>query len=688
MDIGAQTLSSLVIFSKYSKYIPELKRRETWEELCDRYHQMMARKYPQLKSEISNNMKLVRSFRVLPSMRALQFAGPAIEKNESRIFNCCFLPVESTKAFSEAMFLLLGGTGVGYSVQFKHIEKLPDIRKPGKERKFLIGDSIEGWADSVKVLIEAYTEGKYLPRFDFSDIRQKGTRLVTAGGKAPGPEPLRTCLNKVKEILDSKEVGSKLTSLECHDILCHIANAVLAGGIRRAAMICLFSFDDNELRRCKSNFKVHTWSYKTIDRRIPGTEVEEKVHSCHVDDKTGKSYYDLNVTVEQPGYGVVQVTAYWVSEEDLDLITTKAEIPWYYIQEQRGRANNSAVILRSRIKKKDFFELWKQVKESGCGEPGIFFTNNSEYGTNPCGEIALRANQFCNLTEVNVSDVKSQEDLEKRVKSAAFFGTLQAGFTDFHYLRSIWKKTTEKEALLGIGMTGIASKTVLSLNLEAASEVAVEENKRVSELIGINQAARICCIKPSGTTSSVLGTSSGIHGWHDNFYLRTIRFGLSEDISKYLLENHPEICEPDQLRPEDTLCVRIPIKAPDGAILRDEGALSLLERIKKFNLEWIRPGHNLGDNTHNVSATISVKEDEWQEVGQWMWENKDFYTGLSILPYDGGTYIQAPFESISKDVYEQKIKSLRKIKLEEITEEDDTTNHKQEAACGGGSCEI
>lgn len=290
--------------------------------------------------------------------------------------------------------------------------------------------------------------------------------------------------------------------------------------------------------------------------------------------------------------------------------------------------------------------------------------------------------------EVNVSDVTSQEDLNDRVTVAAFFGTLQAGFTDFHYLRPIWQKTTQKDALLGIGMTGIGSGEILKYSLSDAAEVAKATNCLISEMIGTNEAARVTCIKPSGTTSLVLGTASGIHAWHNDYYLRTMRFGKSEDIASYLIVNHPELVEDDVLRPNDTICVRIPVKAPEGSILRTETAIDTLERVKKFSLQWIKPGHVTGDNTHNVSATISIKTDEWKTVGNWMWENRDVYNGLSVLPFWDHTYQQSPFEDISKEEYETRIASLKSLDLTKVLELDDTVDFGAIAACSGGQCSI
>lgn len=617
MDISTKILSDITVYMKYAKYLPELSRRETWEELVTRNKNMHIKKYPKLTDEINDVYKLVYDKKILPSMRSLQFGGKPIEISPNRVYNCAYLPIDDYRAFGETMFLLLGGTGVGYSVQQHHVEKLPDIIKPNlnRTRRFLIADSIEGWADAVKALIKSYFTGTSKLKFDFSDIRAKGARLITSGGKAPGPQPLKECLIKIQGILDSKDNGDKLSPIEVHDIVCHIADAVLAGGIRRAALISLFSADDEDMISCKSG-------------------------------------------------------------------------NWWEINPQRGRANNSAVLMRHKITREFFMDLWKRIELSNAGEPGTYLTNDKDWGTNPCCEIALRPFQFCNLCEVNASDIKSQEDFEHRVSAAAFIGTLQAGYTDFHYLRPIWKRTTEKDALIGVSMTGIGSGTVLKYDMTAAAEVVKQENARVAELIGINKSARTTTVKPAGTTSLTLGTSSGIHAWHNDYYIRRIRVGKNEAIYTYLSINHPELIEDEYFRPHDTAVISIPQKAPAGAIMRTETPIELLERIKKVHLEWVKPGHLDGNNTHNVSATISLKPDEWDIASEWMWENREHYNGLSVLPYNGGTYIQAPFEDCTEEQYNEMMKSLNSIDLSKVIELDDNTDLSGELACAGNACEI
>ena len=618
MELSNKILSDITVYMKYAKFLPEKERRETWEELVTRNKEMHQKKYPQLKEEIEEVYQMVYNKKILPSMRSLQFGGRPIEISPNRVYNCAYLPIDHIDAFSETMFLLLGGTGVGYSVQKHHVEKLPEIQKPNsnRTRRYLIGDSIEGWADAIKVLMKSYFGvNSSTPIFDYSDIRPKGALLVTSGGKAPGPQPLKDCIHNIKKVLDTKEDRERLTTLEVHDIVCYITNAVLAGGIRRAALISLFSADDDEMISCKSG-------------------------------------------------------------------------AWWELNAQRGRANNSAVLLRNKITKEFFLDLWKRVELSGAGEPGIYFSYDKDWGTNPCCEIALRPFQFCNLCEVNASDIESQEDFEKRVKGAAFIGTLQAGYTDFHYLRDVWKRTTEKDALIGVSMTGIGSGTVLGYDMKAAAEAVKEENTRVAKLIGINESARMTTVKPAGTTSLALGTSSGIHAWHNDYYIRRVRVGKNEAIYTYLAINHPELVEDEVFRPHDTAVISVPQKAPEGSILRHESPFELLERIKKVAQEWIKPGHRKGQNTHNVSATVSLKEEEWELAGEWMWNNRKYYNGLSVLPYNGGTYQQAPFEDCDEETYNKMMKSLNSVDLSKVVELTDNTDLTGELACAGGACEV
>ena len=617
MELSNKILSDITVYMKYARYQSNRNRRETWKELVTRNKEMHIKKYPNLVAEIETAYKFVYNKKILPSMRSLQFGGKPIEISPNRIYNCAYLPIDDWRAFGEVMFLLLGGTGVGYSVQKHHVECLPEIRKPNpsKNRRYLIGDSIEGWADAVKILLKSYFEGGATINFDFSDIRAKGAMLITSGGKAPGPQPLKECIVKIQGILDSKQVNDKLSSIEVHDIICYIADAVLAGGIRRAALISLFSADDDDMIACKAG-------------------------------------------------------------------------SWWELNPQRGRSNNSAVLLRNKVTKEFFLSLWKKIEASGAGEPGIYLSNDKDWGTNPCCEIALRPFQFCNLCEVNVSDIETQEDLNARVKAAAFIGTLQASYTNFHYLRPIWQRTTEKDALIGVGMTGVGSGVAQKFNLKEAAELVKETNAIIAKQIGINASARSTTIKPSGTSSLVLGTSSGIHAWHNDYYIRRMRVGKNEAIYFYLAIYHPELIEDEYFRPHDTAVISVPQKSPEGSILRHESALELLERVKWFYTNWIKEGHRTGQNTHNISATVSIKVDEWDTVGEWMWNNRKFYNGLSVLPYADHTYIQAPFEDCTEEKYEEMMKSLSNIDLSKVVEMADNTDLKGEIACGSNGCEV
>jgi ribonucleoside-triphosphate reductase len=566
----------------------------------------------------SHDHSFLAGEQMIVTHNSMQFAGRAVELNNSRLYNCSYLPIKDVEAFAETMFLLLSGTGVGYSVQQHHVDQLPPIKHPSKTRRFLVDDSITGWADAIKVLMRAYLDPSKTtkPVFDFRDIRKKGARLITSGGKAPGPEPLKICLTKIESLLSEKEPGSNLTTLEAHDIQCHIADAVLSGGIRRAAMISLFSYGDNSMASCKSG-------------------------------------------------------------------------AWWELNPQRGRANNSAVLLRHRMTKESFFETWDYMRQSGAGEPGFYFTNDKEIGTNPCAEISLKPYGFCNLTEINASNIVDQEDFNARAKAAAFMGTLQAGYTDFYYLRDEWRETAEKEALLGVSMTGIASGVVTNLNLREAASVTVSENERVSSLIGIRKSRRITTVKPSGTTSLVLGSSSGVHAWHNDYYLRRIRVNKNEAIYAYLAIFHPELIEDEFFSPDTTAVITIPQKAPENSITRHtESAIDLLNRAKQIHTDWIKPGHRKGDNTHNVSITVNIKEHEWDDVRDYIWENNDSFTAISCLPHSDHSYKQAPFEDTTAEMYNELIKTLSMVDLTRVIEPEDNTSLSDNLACYGQSCNL
>jgi ribonucleoside-triphosphate reductase (thioredoxin) len=624
MDTGTEILSSLIVYGKYAKHIPELGRREVFAETVARNRDMHLRKFPSLATEITDAYALVAERKVLPSMRSMQFGGRGIEKINARMFNCSYMPINHHATFAESMFLLLCGCGVGYSVQRHHVVNLPTIKTPGPRTKYLIADSIEGWADAVRHLTKAYLHGAPLPRFDFSDIRPKGASLST-GGMAPGHEALERSLGLAEEVFRNRPVGSQLRPIDCHDIICHLSDAVLSGGIRRSAMIALFDADDQDMLTCKfyENFEYPSAS-----------------------NPDGKNA-------------------------------------------QRARANNSAVLVRNSTHKAMFMHMWKMAEASGTGEPGVFWTNDTDkhYGTNPCAEISLAPNGFCNLTELNVTNVDGQDDFNRRAWAASLIGTLQASYTDFHYLRPIWRASAERDALLGVSMTGIASGGVMDLNLREASDIVADTNLAVAQMIGINPAARLTCVKPSGTASLVLGCSSGIHAWHDHHYIRRVRLNRDEEIAKFLIANHPELLEDSIEKPQQEVIVAIPVRAPEGSQTRNESPLDLLERVNRVSTEWIAPGHRSGPNRHNVSCTVNIKEGEWSDVADWLWNHREDYSAMSCYPYYDAAYTQAPHESITAEEFNERSAKLKPVDFSKLAD-NNMTRFEDELACAGGACEI
>lgn len=625
MEIGSRILSDITVYGKYSKFLYDLHRRESYEETVTRNKEMHLERFPHLKTCIEDAYSLVYDKSVLPSMRSLQFGGKAIQKNNARIFNCSFMPINHHAAFAEAMFLLLCGSGVGYSVQRHNVYMLPGLQEPGPARKYLIGDSIEGWADAVRHLMKAYLQGAPRPRFCYDDIRAKGTPL-SSGGKAPGPEPLAIALEAMEKLMRDKGPGGRLTPLDCSDLICHASEAVRSGGIRRAALIGLFDYNEEGMLTSKNpeNFE----------------------------------YQTANSSGKNP---------------------------------QRARANISAVMLRT-VSRDVFDSVWRITSESGSGEPAVYWTNDVHMGTNPCVETGLRNNQFCNLSEINASNIQDQSDYNQRAWAAAVIGTLQATYTDFHYLRPVWKDVTDEEALLGVSMTGIASGPVLEMDMRQAAQVVVDTNEWVARMLRINPAARTTLVKPAGTSSLVLMCSSGVHAWHDDYYLRRMRYGVEEPIAQYLMQYHPELVEPSVEKPGREIIVSVPVKAPDGAITRhDETAMSTLERVKRIQRDWIATGHRSGANRHNVSCTVYVKPDEWGTVGDWMWENREHYNGMACYPYyeEDSMHVQAPFETINREEYERMAMLLSDIDLTNVVEERDEIRHETDSvACAGGACEL
>lgn len=616
MNPSNKLLSDITAFRTYSKYLPHIGRRESLEETVNRTMTMDLERFPKLSSEIVKAYSMVHDLKVMPSMRRLQFAGAAIEQNNCRSYNCSFLSIDHPTAFSESLFLLLSGVGVGFSVQKHHTSQLPKVQKPREEGIFVVHDSIQGWAQALDLLMRAYFYGQIRPVFDLSGIRQKGSYLVTTGARAPGPEPLRTMLRQVEEIL-IKALDRKLRPIEVHDIVCISSDAVLAGGIRRAALISLFDKDDTEMLNAKSG----TWWEK---------------------------------------------------------------YPW------RARANNSAMLLRGEVSKDEFISIFEACQKSGAGEPGFYWTNNLLWGANPCVEIALRSQQFCNLTTLNANGCHNEKEFLRRVRAAAVLGTIQASYTSFPYLRPAWKENSELEALLGVSMTGVADAGdfLTPELLQKGAKLVLDTNELIAKKIGINPAARATSLKPEGSSSCVLGSSSGVHDRHSQYYIRRIRMNKDDALYTYLQNTVPELCE-DDITSATGGIISLPQESPKGSYLRENtSAQDLLNRAIKFNQNWVAPGHRSGDNKHNVSVTISVKEEEWQKLGEAMWKNRDSYTGISLLPFDGGTYQQAPFETCSKEKFDEMSQYVKTIDLRNVVEKEDKTERIEQLSCVGGVCEL
>lgn len=603
-DFAGYMLSELTIYNKYSKQLNDKsEEKESWDRIVSRTVDMHVKRFPELQDEIVEAFKLVRLRQILPSMRCLQFAGLAIEINPVRLYNCCYIPVCDIKAFGEIMFLLLSGCGVGFSVQTHHVLQLPCIQKPNLERskRFLVQDSLEGWSDAIRALMKSYFNGTTKLNFDYRGIRPRGSPLRTAGGHAPGHEGIQTSILKIEQILDRKETMSFLRPIEVYDIVCHIASAVLSGGIRRSAMIALFTPDDDDMFLAKTG-----------------------------------SFYET--------------------------------------EPQRCYSNNSAVFLRKTIDAGQFRSIWHRIFAIGAGEPGIFLTNDLDVGTNPCCEISLGPYQFCNLVEINASEFENNNDgtttvehqFYERCRTAAFIGTLQASYTDFHYLRSQWKRNTEKDALIGVGLTGIASCRVSDEMMTEGACIIKRENERVAKLIGIRKASRCTTLKPSGTTSIVMNTSSGVASWYDRFYYRRLRMSTVSPIYTALYEVAPSLFEPDVIRRHDTAVMTLPMKSPDGAVVlrTEETALDFLERVKRVFTNWIRTGHVKGINYNNVSATCNVRLNEREDVISWLYDNRECYNGITVFPYslEDTQYQQLPFQSITRDEYLLKYEQLVRMK--------------------------
>lgn len=756
-------LADLIHHTKYAKYIPEKKRRETYPETVERSKSMHIKHFPFLSNEINEAFEFVHNKQILPSMRGFQFGGLAIEKNNARMYNCSFCQIDDPIVFQEIMFLLLSGCGVGYSVQFQHINKLPKIQKPGPPKKFIIHDSIEGWAESINALMTAYFYGNNFPLFIYDEIRPEGSPLITSGGIAPGPEPLKTTHQNMLNILTQIPYGQKLKTIQAHDLLCFMSNAVLSGGIRRSSFISLFSKNDKEMMNCKNG----NWWKENPQRALANNSamvlrqeldknlfetIWDTLYESHNGEpniyQTNSLEYGTNpcfgkteklLTIDGPktfqelakskkpifiinSEGNIVKTKVWCSgkKQTIKLKTSMNEIITCTPEHKFRTTNNQEIQAKDTHnqqimpfyfytptdeqipitilsilegKKEEVYDFTEPQTNWGIIIPGTSDPQKQiGYLAHNCCEISGENNFLCNLVEINAATIENQRDLEERARMASRIATLQASYTHFHFLRPIWQLKAENNSLIGVGMTGIASGKVLNLDLTTAAKIVVDENVKISKKLNIKPAKRTTTVKPGGTTSLELGdkipVSSGIHSYQAPTYLRRIITTHHEPIYNFLKNNHPYLLEPSAYKPKQESVITFPLQAPPNAITRYEGAIELLERIKKFHQEWIIPGHIEGLNTNNVSCTISVKEDEWDEVKKWWWENKNNFLSVALLPFDGGNYPQLPFEECSTEEYQKRLSEIKPIDFSLIKEEQDLTKRQQELACFGGICEL
>jgi len=614
--------------SRYARFVDEKHRRENWVETVDRYVDYIFSRTPaisedkELKTEIRS---AIYNLDLMPSMRAMMTAGKSADRDNTCVYNCSYLPIDDPKSFDEAMFILLCGTGVGFSVESKYISQLPEVpdRLFDSEHTITVHDSKEGWAKSLRLLLANLWAGE-IPKWNVGSIRPAGARLKTFGGRASGPEPL-VDLFKFSVNLFKHAQGRKLNSLECHDLMCKIGEVVVVGGVRRSAMISLSDLDDERIRHAKAG-------------------------------------------------------------------------PWWDTAPHRALANNSAVYNETPTVGK-FMEEWLSLYNSHSGERGIFNREaakktvekyghrdpNFEFGTNPCSEIILRPYQFCNLSEVVVRHDDTKETLLRKVRLAAILGTIQATFTKFPYLRKVWQRNTEEERLLGVSLTGIYDNPLLTTQGEELNELlaelrlaAREANEQFAAKLGIPKSAAITCVKPSGTVSQLVDSASGIHPRHAKYYIRRVRGDKKDPLSQFLVSQGVP-AEDCVYKPTQTTVFSFPIKAPDG-ITRDEVTpIDHLGLWLTYQRHWCE---------HKPSVTISVEEKDWPTVGAWTWEHFDEISGVSYLPYDGGTYRQAPYETCTKEEYEALKAKMPVINWELFTENTDNVEGAQQLACTAGACEI
>ena len=630
--------------SRYSRWLEDKGRRETWVETVDRYinfmrgHLVSNYNYDENNKIFEEVREAVLNHKVMPSMRAMMTAGPALERDNVAAYNCSFIAVDSLRAFDEAMYILMNGTGVGFSVESKYISSLPAIADElyPTETTIVVEDSKLGWSKAYKELIGLLVTGQ-VPNWDVSKVRPAGTPLKTFGGRASGPEPLQDLFRFITEIFKNA-AGRKLKCIEAHDIVCKIAEIVVVGGVRRSALISLSDLTDEQMRHAKSG----NWWEQNAQRALANNSVSYK---------------------EKPDVGTFM-------REWLALYDSKSG--------ERGIYN-----AMSAMKQVESLN----VDEEQRREP------RPDFGTNPCSEIILRSREFCNLSEVVIRKSDNLESLKNKVKIATILGTFQSTLTNYKYLSKEWKRNCDEERLLGVSLTGIMDndltngkkgKKKLTEALEELREVAVQTNKEWAEKLGINQSAAITCVKPSGTVSQLVDSASGIHARHNDYYIRTVRADNKDPLCKFMKDaEFPN--EPDVMKPQHTTVFSFPMKSPEGCVMRnDMTAIEQMELWLAYQTHWCE---------HKPSVTISVKEDEWPEVGSWVYNHFDRISGISFLPFSEHTYRQAPYQDCTEEEYLNALDAMPKnvdwSKLADFEKEDFTVGS-QELACSSssGGCEV
>ena len=629
------TYQQFIHKSRYARWLDDEQRREDWHETVDRYVNFMVNQakgkhqFELPKKDVEDIREAILNLEIMPSMRAMMTSGPALARDNISGYNCSYIPVDSPRSFDECMYILMCGTGVGFSVERENVDKLPVISDAmhNTDTVIKVGDSKPGWAKSLRELIALLYAGQ-IPTWDMSQVRPAGERLKTMGGRASGPQPLDDLFRFVVQTF-KKAQGRKLFPIECHDLMCKIGEIVVVGGVRRSALISLSNLNDDQMAHAKSGM-------------------------------------------------------------------------WWENEGQRALANNS-VAYKGKPEIGTFMREWVALYESKSGERGMFNREAADkqvarnerretghmWGTNPCSEIILRPYQFCNLSEVMVRESDDLNSLKRKVRLATILGTLQSTLTDFKYLRNVWKKNTEEERLLGVSLTGIMDHAVLSKNVDSPKwlqemrQEAVDTNKKYADMLGIPQSAAITCVKPSGTVSQLTDTASGIHARHNDYYIRTVRGDNKDPLTQFMIEaGVPN--ERDVMKPDSTTVFSFAMKSPEGAVTRTQmTAIEQLELWKTYALHWCE---------HKPSVTISVKEDEWMEVGAWVYENFDVASGVSFLPHSDHTYQQAPYQDIDVDEYNDWQQAYGYVELDwnqlSLFEKEDNTSGSRELACTAGVCEV